>query len=123
MNSIIGRLDITNDNIIKSRDISIELKLGKNVQESTKLDDPGKELIWMDTFSFKRTWEESLKFTINVYINEEKKIPLFYTEIGLRDLFEFGRVNAKKLELKDDKLSYSGSLIIDMTFKEEEKPK
>ena len=48
---------------------------------------------------------------------------MYYTEVSLRDLFEFGRYMAKKLELKDDKNCYSGSLTIDLTFKEEEKPK
>ena len=75
-----------NDQIIRGKDISIELKLGKNEQKSAVLEDPGKQLIWMDTFTFKRTWEETIKFVI--YIHHDKKpIPTYYTEVNIRDLF------------------------------------
>jgi hypothetical protein len=39
--------------------------------------------------------------------------------VNIRDLFEVGRYMAKKLELKDEKNRYSGTLTIDMIYVEE----
>lgn len=44
--------------------MSISVKLGKQAQESSVLEKPGKELIFIDTFQFRRTWEETMKVTI-----------------------------------------------------------
>ena len=80
-------------------------------------------MIWMDTFVFKRTWEENIKFVIYVH-DGDTRMPSYYTEMNLRDLFDVGRYMAKKIELKDDHKNYSGYLIVDVNYKEEEeKPK
>lgn len=55
---------------------------------------------------------------------EDKKMPSFYSEVNIRDLFEKGRYMAKKLDLKDANNNYCGNLTIDMVYEEEEeKPK
>ena len=47
--------------------MSIELKLGLTTKESSVLEKPGKEIIFIDTFTFKRTWEETIKLTIIIH--------------------------------------------------------
>ena len=80
-------------------------------------------MIWMDTFVFKRTWEETMKFIIYVHSND-LRMPKYYTDMNLRDLFEAGRYMAKKLQLKDEGNNYSGFITVDVNYKEEEeKPK
>jgi hypothetical protein len=86
VNSILGRLELFNDALIENRNMSLELKLGKQAQESTTLERPGKELIVIDTFSFKRTWEETMKITIEVH-NGREKLPCFFADVNLRELF------------------------------------
>ena len=89
-------MELFNENSLDEKDASIELKLGKISQHSQVLEEPGKEMIWMDTFVFKRTWEETMKFIIYVHSND-LRMPKYYTDMNLRDLFEAGRYMAKKL--------------------------
>lgn len=118
VNSIIGKLELFNQDSIDGKDASIELKLGKVSQNSIVLEDPGKEIIWMDTFVFKRTWEENMKFIVYLHY-EGTRMPKYYTEMNMRDLFEAGRYMSRKLELKDDNLNYCGFLTVDVVYKEE----
>lgn len=59
-------------------------------------------------------WEETMKIVINLHNREHEKIPTFFTELKLRELFELGRYVSKKIKLKDEHKSYSGELIIDV---------
>lgn len=81
--------------------MSIEIKLGQQTKESTILERPGKEIIFIDTFTFKRTWEETFKLTINLHNYQSEKIPTFFAELNLRELFELGRLTSKKVKLID----------------------
>lgn len=77
----------------------------------------------MDTFIFKRTWEQTIKCI--VYLHQgDLKMPKYYTSVNIRDLFEVGRYMAKRLDLKDEFNNYSGYLVVDILYKQEqEKPK
>jgi hypothetical protein len=98
--------------------MSLEIKLGKQAQESSVLERPGKELIVIDTFTFKRTWEETMKITIEIHTGKEK-LPFFYAEVNLRELFDLGRYASKKVKLRDENKNYSGELTLDMVYKEQ----
>lgn len=70
----------------------------------------------MDTFIFKKTWEENIKFTVFLHTGETR-MPKYYTEMNLRDLYQAGRYMAKKLELKDENKNYCGFLTVDVNYK------
>ena len=85
VNSIIVRLEPFNEELIKNKDFSVELKIGKQIIASSLLQNPGRELIFIDNFRFKRTWEEKLQFSIIMKDPEtEPPVPLFFTEVNLR---------------------------------------
>jgi hypothetical protein len=124
VNSIIVRLEPFNEELIKNKDFSVELKIGKQIIASSLLQNPGRELIFIDNFRFKRTWEEKLQFSIIMKDPEtEPPVPLFFTEVNLRELFDSGRFLAKHLVLVDEDHNYSGEVIVDVSYVEEEKKK
>ncbi len=60
-----------------------------------------------------------MKININLINNNNEKIPYFFAEVNLRDLFEMGRYASKKVKLKDENKNYSGELTLDMAYKEQ----
>ena len=42
-----------------------------------------------------------MKFTIHTHAQNGDRLPAFYSEVSLRDLFEVGRYLAKRLSVKD----------------------
>ena len=119
VNSIIVRLEPFNEELIKGKDFSIELKIGKQVIGSSVLQNPGRELIFIDNFRFKRTWEDKLQFSLIMKDSTmEAPIPIFFTEANLRELFDSGRFLAKHLVLVDEDHNYSGEVIVDVSYVE-----
>ena len=116
---MMARLELFNEAVIEGKDMSMEVSLGKQIQESTTLEQPGKELIIIDTFVFKRTWEETIKIAIKVH-DKEEKLPIYFTDINLRELFEIGKYTSKKVKLRDENKNYTGELIVDMYYKEQQ---
>lgn len=57
INSIIVHFEMFNEEVVDNKSLLIELTLGKSKQESTIISKGALEVIWIDTFVFKRTWE------------------------------------------------------------------
>ena len=49
-----------------------------------------------------------MKFTINTHTENDERIPAFFAEVSLRDLYEIGRYLAKRLPVKDESKNYCG---------------
>ena len=119
INSMLARLELFNEAVIQGKDMSMEVKLGKQIQQSTVLEKPGKELIIIDTFVFKRTWEETIKIAIKVHDGTEH-LPTYFVDINLRDLFDLGKYTSKKVKIRDENKNFCGELIVDMYYKVED---
>lgn len=52
-----------------------------------------------------------------MHSNTGQKIPTFFADVNLRQLFEIGRYVSKKAKIRDENKNYSGELTLDMVYK------